>query len=107
MSSVDVDLQPLPFSVNVRLVVSGGWLAEPWVPDVQYIDSRPFVKLSPYDRKLARALGQDMNVRDPWADKSIFSHLEKLRDDSVDELIHAARVRADPMADTSNASTRS
>ena len=91
--------EPTPFTTREAWVVEGAWLDKPWVPDTKIIGNDPFVKISPEDRQLARALGKDMSGRMPWGDKNIFFHLEAMRDDRVDELIHEAAIAADPMAD--------
>ena len=43
------------------------WPKEPWVLDVNRIEGREFLKLHKDDRRLARALGMDMNEWSPWA----------------------------------------
>ena len=48
---------------NVTMV-EGGHLEKPWVVEPKIIDDKEFIVLLAGDRKLARACGLDMSVRD-------------------------------------------
>ena len=90
-----------PFAVRHTLVIEGGWLQSPWAVNSKMIDGRDFITLVLGDRCLARALGMNMSERSPLAKCSIFSYMAEARDAKVDELIFAAKVSKDPMAEAS------
>ena len=91
-----------PFTMRRSLVIEGGWLAAPWPIDTKVVDDGEFVTLSMSDRCLAKALGMNMSERSPLANCSVFNFLASVRDAKVDELILAAKVENDPMADGSS-----
>ncbi len=94
--------EPSPFVVRRSLVIEGGWLQSPWAVNTKLIDGADFTTLSQADRCLAKALGMNMSDRSPLARCSVLPHMAKVRDAKVDEIIFAAQVDNDPMADASS-----
>jgi len=83
-----------PFVTQHKLVVEGGWLKSPWVPDVHTVDGCDWLQLAPTGpsaRKLYAALGTDF--------QSLLAYLVNERDRRVDAVIAQARFSDDPMAD--------
>ena len=93
-------------TVGRKLVVEGGELSEPWVPEtaVETLETGEgpetieFLKLCMKDRHLAHALGMNCEQVSPFQNTSLFKHLEELRDAKVDELIMEDLFSKDPMA---------
>ena len=90
---------PRPVAVKQITVIEGGYLKEPWAVPLTSVDGKDFLCLSKGDRKLARFVGLDMNVRNPWGTNQFLRFLTKLRDAKVDALLRAALASDDPMAD--------
>ena len=95
-----------PFGLRRALIVEGGWLQTPWVPDSKMIDGCEYITLASADRTLAKALGMNMCERSPLRECSIFTHMAVARDAQVDALIFAAQVDNDPMAEASSLASR-
>lgn len=94
-----------PFSVRQAVIVEGGWITRPWVPQLREVDGRCFLAMSNNDRDLARAMGMNMNERAPLSSQSLFAYLEKMRDDAVDALIRQRDQILDPLADSPDVSS--
>mgnify|MGYP000308661606 CR=1 FL=1 len=89
-----------PFYIRRNVsVVTGGYLSEaaPWVIEPLHIEGIAFLILNKKDRKLARALGLDVQMRHPSQDEQLITWLVNLRDDRIDELINAWRRADDPL----------
>ena len=82
------------FSTQQKLVVEGGWLKTPWVPEVHTVEGCDWIQLAttgPIATKLYAALHTDF--------QSLLAYLVNERDRSVDAIIAQARFSDDPMAD--------
>lgn len=87
------------FSVMDAVVISGGPLVKPWMPEIKTVGAKKFFVLTHTSRELARAMCMDMHARAPLKDCTLFGYLENARDDAVDALIRSYKHRADPMGE--------
>jgi hypothetical protein len=81
------------FNRNVT-VIEGGWhKGHAWnVEDIETFGRLDFAQGSRNERKLAKAVGLDCNLRHPWAEHDFMQQLQDFRDDEVDGMITAFRV---------------
>ena len=86
-----------PFTMERRIVIQGGHLKRPWVPDTSVIDGVDVLTLSCTDYSLASALGKTR--ANPLSSVCVFSHLAYQRDRMVDRIIAQSQHDQDPMAD--------
>ena len=90
-----------------EMVVRGGWLKQPWVPDVHEVEDNGEMKLvfkvSTEDRGFAAFLGLDMTGRSPWNTTGFMDFLQDKREAAVVKAINAATaVDDDPLATASD-----
>lgn len=76
-------------------------MSEPWVIDdlISVPGHGEFFRLSTDDRKLAKAMGLNTNLRSPFGDASIFKFMKDARNAKVDDIIHKEKFQSDPLAD--------
>ena len=79
--------EPQPFAVERKIVIQGGYLKHPWVPDTQLIDGVEVLTLSCTNRSLANALVVGKSGQSPFSDVSVINFLISKRDQSVDSFI--------------------
>ena len=97
-----------PFQVfRDVIVVTAGRSSEWVVCNVTEVDNKEYVKICPSDRKLARALGLDMEQRWPWGGKPILKELINIRDNKIEQLMKAAVVMGDERADADGGADQS
>ena len=90
-----------PFTITLgAVVVEGGSLKEPWVVAPQITGGKKFIALKKDNRKLAKALGLNVNHRSPMGNNDFFQQLAKLRDAVVDDFINKHYADDDPAADS-------
>ena len=91
------------FTITRGLVgVESDHMSEPWMVRVKRqrvaVFDLEFFELNMQDRKLARAMGLDCAKRSPFDNTTLLSHLAKLRNRKVDQLIMQSLKDEDPMA---------
>ena len=90
------------FAFSRQVVVYGGYLGQtPWVPDLLNVPDHDdsFIVLKKWDRKLAEALGLNMNTPRPLEGVQVIDYITQLRDKAVDKLIFVSMSTDDPMAE--------
>ena len=77
-----------PFKIKHGcIIVEGGYLKELWVIEPKVIDGEAFLVMSKGDRKLARAMGLNMEEQHPWKGTNILNQLIDTRDLCVYNLL--------------------
>ena len=91
---------PAPFCINRNAVnIQGGLLLNrDWCPAITSVRGKEFIALHREDRKLSRAMGLDMELRDPWSTRSILPRMAFMRDERIDALIKKKLCEDDEMS---------
>lgn len=71
-----------------------------WVVSTEVFQDTHFISLKKEDRKLARAMGLDMEKRHPWSGCKVLTELVRLRDEAVTRMISDYMMAGDEKADT-------
>ena len=85
--------------IEPRLVITGGKLTKPWLPDFVEKDGRKYIKMWRRDAGFASFCGLGNHKRKPWDGNQFHAVLRNLRNAAVDAFIADKRAQDDPMAD--------
>ena len=90
---------PMPARVRTAVVIDGGNLKQPWVPEcVTSIHGADYIRLSCGDRRLAQFVGLPCDVPHPFQSISWFNDLKHKRMEEMVRAVQGNAARGDPFA---------